>query len=230
MRSRFAPARVPTFIPALAIGSLAFVGVTVRAAGGHFDVDDAAVLAPGRCQYELWANRAPRADANDLHLGPACRLGPFEIGLDLDRASVAGDSGFAVGPHLKWVRPLVADRLVAGVVVGTSYDLRSGGRPAQALYFPATWTVSPVWAFNLNFGWDRSSDGISRRAGVSAEWSPAERWTVIGEHARIGRSPVARLGVRFALRPTLSLDLSAARVGALAGSLYTLGVNHEFAR
>ena len=27
------------------------------AAGGHFDIDDASVLAPGRCQVETWVGK-----------------------------------------------------------------------------------------------------------------------------------------------------------------------------
>jgi hypothetical protein len=33
--------------------------------GGHFDVDDAAVLAPGRCQIELWAVRGDISARSD---------------------------------------------------------------------------------------------------------------------------------------------------------------------
>ncbi len=200
-----------------------------QAAGGHFDVDDASVLAPGRCQYELWANRAVRADATGLHLGPSCRLGPFEIGIDLERGWLGGDANNTAGPHLKWVYP-VSGSLAVGAVAGTAFDLRNTGGAVQAFYLPATWTVTPNWAVNVNLGWDHSNDGSTHRAGASAEWSPNPKTTVIGEHVRTGGASVSRLGVRFLLADGVSVDLSAARVSTREGRLFTVGVNHDFAR
>ena len=78
---------------ALFAASLALtIAADACAAGGHFDVDDATVLEPGHCQYEIWAARVPDSSASVFHLGPGCRVGPLELGVNFDRLRAAGDS------------------------------------------------------------------------------------------------------------------------------------------
>lgn len=79
----------------------AFAGEGAWAAG-HFDVDDAATLDPGQCQYETWWGRTGVEPVTGFHIGPACRIGPVELGLNLDRLSVQGLHSATGGPQLKW--------------------------------------------------------------------------------------------------------------------------------
>src|SRR5262249_11293269 len=79
----------------------ALVAGPALAMGGHFDVDDATVLAPGRCQVELWALHGENARLG--HVGPACRVGPVELGLVAERVSDDERHANIVGAQVKWV-------------------------------------------------------------------------------------------------------------------------------
>lgn len=210
-----------------------------RAAGGHFDVDDAAVLDPGHCQVETWLTRAPAAPATLFHLGPGCRVGPVELGVNYERISTATATATAsrgtLGPQLKWVVDLpVGPRighLSAGIAWIATYDLGYGGRPVHTLYLPATWAVTDRAAINANLGADWNAAGVRlRRVGVSGEWVAHEKLTLLAERVKFAGDWTSRLGARFMLGEAIGIDLSAARVGARATRVYAIGLNHEFAR
>ena len=215
---------------ALAAACLA-AAAAARAAGGHFDVDDAAVIEPGHCQYEAWAARTPSAPAATLwHLGPGCRVGPVELALNLDRVSSASGVRSTAGPQLKWVTDIAAP-VSSGLVWGAAFDLRRGGRPAHTLYAPLTWIVRDTLAFNANLGADWDAAGArTRRFGASGEWLAQQRLTLIAERVKFGGDWTSRLGARFALSDAISVDLSAARVGPRAAHVYVIGLNHDFER
>lgn len=148
-----------------------------HAAGGHFDVDDAGVAEPGHCQYETWLTRAPSPSATLFRLGPACRVGPVELGLNFDRVATAADTRSALGAQLKWsaADPLLGT-LGAGAVWSIAHDLKHGGRPTHVLYLPFTWTVSDRLAVNANLGADWDVAGArTRRIGVSASRASGSR-------------------------------------------------------
>jgi hypothetical protein len=215
-----------------AAASLMLVLATpARAAGGHFDVDDATVLDPGRCQVEAWVTRAPALDATVAHLGPGCRIGPVELGVGFDRATTAGDGRTLLGPQLKWVADPLVDKLSAGVVWAASYDLTHRGRPAQTLYLPFTWWAADKLWVHANLGMDRDAQGERwRRQGLSGEWAASDQFTVIAERVKLLGDWTSRLGGRVTVNPTLSVDVSAARVGPRALRVYVIGLNQEFAR
>ena len=86
---------------AVAALGLALAASAVRA-GGHLEVDDAGTLDPGRCQVELWAGRTGAEPVRVWHLAPACRVGPVQVNLNVDRTAVAGAPDEVVlGPQLK---------------------------------------------------------------------------------------------------------------------------------
>ena len=204
-------------------------GSAAHAAGGHFDVDDAAVIEPGHCQYQAWSARTSSAPATTLwHLGPGCRVGPLELALNLDRISSATDLLSTAGPQLKWVTGIAAP-VAAGVVWSVAFDLRRGGRPAHTLYAPLTWVVGETLALNGNFGADWDAAGArTHRLGASGEWVAHERLTVIAERVRFGGEWTSRIGARFLLTDAMSVDLSVARVGPHAARVYVIGLNHDF--
>src|SRR3954447_16160664 len=81
-----------------------------HAAGGHFAVDDAAILEVGTCLLETWWERADHAGSL-LHLGPACRVGPVELALNADRLQPPDRAAQTpVGPQVKWAVS-IADRV-----------------------------------------------------------------------------------------------------------------------
>jgi hypothetical protein len=202
----------------------------VRAAGGQFDVDDASLVDPQHCQVETWLLRAP-GGATGVHLGPACRFGPVELGLNLDRQGGASETTGFAGPQVKWVAAVWPDRLSAGLVWAAALDLRRGGRPLHTVYVPATVTVSDRLAVNLNLGTDWDGSGASgRRVGASAEWAAGPTVTVLVERGRVGGTWSSRLGGRLALTEASSIDLSIARIGPQATRVVGIGFNHVFAR
>lgn len=215
----------------LAAASLNLFAAHALAAGGHFDVDDATVLDPGRCQYEAWIVRAPAAVTTVAHLGPGCRVGPVEVGLNLDRWAGASESRTLLGPQLKWVVDPLVDKLSTGIAWSASYDVTNRGRPAQTLYVPFTWAAAEKFWVHANIGLDRDFEGTRwRRQGLSGEWAASDKFTFIGERVKIVGSWTSRLGGRFNVSETLSIDLSAARFGPRAERVYVIGLNQEFAR
>ena len=168
-----------------AAASLLMFASPSHAAGGHFDVDDATVLDAGHCQYEAWVVRAPAVSTTVAHLGPGCRAGPVEIGVNIDRWSVAGAHRTLLGPQLKWVVDPWVDKLSVGLAWNASYDLRNHGRPSQTLYVPFTWWAAERLWVHANLGVDRDFGGTSwRRQGVSGEWAANDRWSVIAERVK----------------------------------------------
>lgn len=202
-----------------------------RAAGGHFDVDDAAVLQPGRCQYEVWVTRTLVASTTLLHGGSACRVGPVELGLSDDRVSTATDMHNLFGSQLKWAANTLDGKLGVGLVWIVGRDLTAGGRPAHTLFVPFTWAAAETLAFNVNLGADRDPDHVrTRRLGLSGEWIAHKQLTVVAERLTYGGAWTSRLGARWSVGGATSVDLSAARIGAAATHGYSIGLNHEFAR
>lgn len=200
------------------------------AAGGHHAVDDAAILDPGQCQLETWVDRDAAQGRGLLHLGPACRVGAVELGLNLDRSSGAGaSSGTALGPQIKWAHA-VTEQLSVGLLGAASWD----SRPRQAsrylgssLVVPLSLQLSEQWAAHLNLGRDfRAGRADSSRAGAALEWAPQQAWSLIAERFREGGLNAGRLGGRWQLSRALSLDLSrASGLGTHPPSWWTLGLN-----
>jgi hypothetical protein len=215
----------------LACGVLLAFAARVHAAGGHFDVDDATLLAPDRCQTEAWFMRSPAKNANVLHLGPGCRLGPVELTLNIDRVGSPADRRSALGPQLKWATDPALGSVSAGLVAGAMLSVGHGSRATATLYVPLTWNISDQLALNVNAGLDRDADGRrTRRHGVSAEWALNPQIVVLAERAEFGSEWVSRIGTRLSLSETLSIDLSAGRVGPQATRSFAIGINHEFGR
>lgn len=69
------------------------------------------------------------------------------------------------------------------------------------------------------------------RAGVALEWAPAQAWSLVAERFRENEVNFRRLGVRWLLHDSLSLDLS--RTHGLhngAAPWWTAGLRWEFSR
>jgi len=214
----------------ITLGGLAFTA-PVHAAGGHFDVDDAAVVETGHCQYEAWWAKAPAASATLFHFGPGCRVGPVELGFNYERLATAADSRGTLGPQIKWVADPLVGAFSAGAAWAVAYDLRHGGRPAHTAYLPVTWAANDKFAVNANLGADWNFAGTrTRRIGASVEWIAHEKLTVIGERVKIAGDWTSRMGLRFLINEAISLDVSAARFGPEATRVYVIGLNHDFAR
>jgi hypothetical protein len=65
---------------------------------------------------------------------------------------------------------------------------------------------------------------------VSGEWAANDKLTLIAERVTFYRDWVSRVGTRFNLSDSISIDFSAARVGPRASRMYVIGLNQDFAR
>lgn len=205
---------------------------TVRAAGGHHAVDDAAILDPGQCQIETWVDRERGGGRSLLHIGPACRIGAIELGLNLDRTRLSGaGTATAMGPQVKWAGA-VADGWTVGVVASASWAQRGSGYLGSAVVVPVTWQASDTVLLHLNAGRDfRAHAADETRAGAAIEWAPLPAWSFVAERFRESRRNYWRAGARWAFAPTWSIDVS--RASTLDGSApawWTLGLTWAFDR
>lgn len=225
MSRRSAGARARAFVFVAALG--ASLG-TARGAGGHFAVDDAALLDPGQCQVEVWLERDP-GPRTLSHVGPDCRVGALELGFNVDH--LQGDvSSTLVGPQLKWAHA-IGERASVGAVALASWSSRGARLATTGAYAIVTLQVAESVWLHGNGGRDWFADtSPTSRAGVSLEWHAAPAWSLIGEHFRQFGLNASRLGVRWQASPALSIDLSrAGGTGTTLDPWWTIGANWTFA-
>jgi hypothetical protein len=207
--------------------ALALAASNAAAMGGHFDVDDATVLDPGRCQVELWALHGE--DARLGHVGPACRVGPVEVGLTLERLSNGAEYASLLGAQVKWVGAL-APQLDIGAVAAAAHDATRGG-DLFTVYVPLTWSVSEAVQLHANAGADRNREGrTTSRLGVAGEWALDQRFTLLAERFRLFDAIATRAGLRIALGDPASIDFSGARISGSGHRVWGLGLTFEFGR
>jgi hypothetical protein len=201
-------------------------------AAGHFDVDDAGTLDPGQCQYETWWGRTGVEPVTGFHFGPACRVGPIELGLNFDRTSVAGVHSVTGGPQLKWnFYGSAADApLSAAVSMSAVFDLKRGGRAGGQFVVPLTWRPLESLQLHANLGadWASGTGARTSRAGAAAEWALNDTVSFIAERNRASNVWTSRIGGRFSLTPLISVDVSASRTGPRHVRGFVIGLNHEF--
>ena len=202
------------------------VAASAQAAGGNFAVADAAMLEAGKCQLETWLEREG-SGRKLLHVGPACRIGPVELGLNVDRSQSSGQKpSTIVGPQIKWAAA-VDDRVGIGVVALAGWQGNAPRHAVGSLYAPLSVRVSPSMWLHANAGRDWS-DGApaTSRAGLAVEWVAVRDGTLIGERFRQSGGNFARFGVRWQAGTAVSVDLSRAHgLGSTTGTWWALGVN-----
>jgi len=201
--------------------------VEAHAAGGHFDVDDATALAPGRCQVETWllAGRSP--SSTFVHVGPACAWGGIEWGLNADRVRIDGARGDTLGPQAKWVVDVLAKRLSTGAAVAATWRTEGTSRPIATGYVPVTAWFGENQQLQLNLNAGRDHDPIAgsfRRWGIGADWTASDRWMLTAERRSVLSQALTRIGARWYLTPLASIDASVAR----AGGMRLLGVGFSW--
>ena len=199
------------------------------AAGGHFAVDDAALLDVGTCQIETWWERADHAGSL-LHVGPGCRVGPVELSINSDRIQPRDRAPVTpVGPQIKWAAA-IDERVSVGVVALVAWQGSAARYAGATLYAPLTLSIADGLLLHVNVGRDWLRDlPFTGHAGASLEWQTAPGWTIIGEAFRQYGDDFARLGVRWQPMHSLGFDLSRARgVRATSAGAWTLGATWTF--
>lgn len=211
---------------------LGFALQDAHAAGGHHAVDDAAILEPGQCQVETWADRERGGGRTLVHLGSACRIGPLELGLNLDRTRWSGsDAAVSGGPQVKWAAPLT-ESLSVGVVVSAAWQDPRPQFAGSTVVLPLTWQPTESLAVQVNLGRDFRRHGPDvARQGAALEWTATPHWSLVAERFRESEAGFWRLGARYAVTDALSVDLSQARgVTGGAPAWWTVGLNWAFQR
>ena len=221
--------------PVWLLAALGTLGSAGAQAAGHFDVDDAGTLDPGQCQYETWWGRTGVEPVTGFHIGPACRVGPVELGLNFDRLSVQGVHSVIGGPQLKWTfLGQAADApFSAAVSMSTVSDLKRGGRMGGQFVVPMTWRPTGSLQLHANFGadWALGTGQRTPRGGLAVEWALNDAVSLIAERNRASGVWTSRVGGRFSLTPLISVDVSASRTrppGARGVTGFVVGLNHEF--
>ncbi|AGU51470.1 hypothetical protein VAPA_1c43950 [Variovorax paradoxus B4] len=202
-------------------------------AAGHFDVDDAGLLDAGQCQYEAWWGRTGPEPVTGLHIGPSCRVGPVELGFNIDRLSAQGAHSATAGPQLKWnfFGPAADAPLSVALSLGAVFDLTHGGRAGGQFVLPVTWRPLGSLQIHANLGadWATGTGARTPRGGLAAEWALDDKVSLIAERNRASGVWTSRVGGRFSLTPLVSVDVSASRTGPRGVRGFVVGLNHEFA-
>jgi hypothetical protein len=199
-------------------------------AGGHHDVDDANILAPGECSQETWVVSAGGGN-NRVHAGANCRVGPVELGLAAEHIRAPGEpSATYWAPEVKWAHDL-------GTSFSVGFDLQpillSNASPhyqGVSAYAIASWSPRPDLAFHANLGNDFQHGAPDEpRGGFALEWTPTQRWSFVAERFLEQGSHSFRAGARWLGGQHWSVDLSHAwRIAGPRPSRWTLGLNLAF--
>ena len=220
-------ALLPGVLVALSLGSL-----SAQAAGGHHAVDDAAVLDVGKCKLEGWAERESGGGRSLYHLGTGCRVGPVELGLNLDtEKQTLSDAATSFGPQLKWAYP-ISEAVSIGLAASAKFNSQSPRYASSTLVVPLTWRATDTLSAHVNWGRNFLRGGVGQpRGGLALEWAPVNNLSLVAERFREAANNSTRLGARYALTPDVKLDISRARsLGEGGVSWWTAGVIWEFDR
>jgi len=198
-----------------------------QAAGGHFAVDDAAVLEQGQCQVEVWREQSPAL--RGWHAGPACRVGFLELGLNLDQHEGSGQpKRRMLGPQLKWAHdwhPMWSVGLAWSASRQSPVETGTPHFQGQQWLGLLTWRPDPMWQVHFNQGAARAPGGpLVARTGLAVEtqWHP--RWSTTAEWFDDRLAPLVRVGLRHQFDAHWSLDLGRAQIRR-EGTRWTVGLN-----
>ena len=221
-----------SFLPICLVLSLFSVALQVHAAGGHHAVDDAALLDVGKCKVESWVERETGGTRALQHAGAGCRLGPVEVGLNLDKDKQStSDAATSFGPQVKWALPL-NDVLSIGAVASAKFSSQAPRYASSTLVLPLTWRATDTLSAHVNWGRNFLRGGVGQpRGGVSLEWLPISDLSLVAERFREAANNSTRLGARYALTSDVKLDISrASSLHAGGVSWLTASVIWEFDR
>ena len=124
-----------------------------HAAGGHYFVDDAAILDANECQFEAWLERDAKVPHTLLHGGAACRVGSFELGSGVERSRIDGEAQSTANPQLKWVTS-INDRLSIGVSAALNFQNSDPLVAGTSLNVPVSVRLTESLQTHINVGRD----------------------------------------------------------------------------
>ena len=148
---------------AILLGAFSRPGV----AGGHFAIDDAALLDPGSARSMRWIERESRADRRLVHAGPSCGLGPVEVGIGWDPLPRAGRRRADRDQRLvKWAVG-VAEAVSVGAAVAGNWQATSPRYAGTTIVIPVSWRIADALQTHVNLGRDFRATARIRPAPAS---------------------------------------------------------------
>lgn len=211
-----------------AAGFLFTLSFPLFAVGGHHVIDDAAILDPGTCHIETWAQRTRSVSGVLTTITPACHVGGFELGVSIDQDRTEGVDVRSLSPDAKWATPVGETQWAIGAFIGLNYQSDTRRWEGYVVNLPVTLDLDAV-AVHFNVGYDgvRGGGGM-HRTGVAMEWAVIDPVELMSEVYREFNASSARVGARY-LVGALSLDLSYAESMRSGGpKLWTGGLTLEF--
>ena len=225
----------------VAVASLAAILAAgqARAAGGAYAVDDVEIGKPGECKVETFGQGADNRDSIFATV-PACVFNlfrPVEVSSAIVRFRQDGEMG--TGLTLKGktnILPANVGTFGLGVSGGTAFDLITDELVATFATGIATYKFNEQVKLNLNAGWlfDRVIDQHLFTWGAGLEWSPIEKWTLIGEvfgfvGDGVNNDPRAQVGLRYTPMEAFDIDLIYGyNITGEHANWVTLGLNVRF--
>jgi hypothetical protein len=198
-------------------------------AGRPLVTDDAAVLAPGMCQVEAWAQRGP----SQRWVAPACNVGAnWEVGAAAGRH----DGRQVAGILAKTVfQPLTADQWGTGFTVASSHTHGTDGAHDGAVNFLAGAPLASWLVVHANVGavHHAATHRGARTWALAVEASEGPRGYSIETFGERSASAGWQAGLRWTLVAD-ALDLDAGwgvvRSGGARRPYATLGMTWVFPR
>jgi hypothetical protein len=200
-------------------------------AGGHYAVDDAVLVDPGRCLIEAWHARADRNNT-DYTVLPACNpAGKLELGMGLSRIQEAGDYDTQVEFYAKTVaREVQLGSYGWGVAVSSTWGGALQRSESAAAYVPLSVHLIEPLLLHFNAGWadERGADHAAIW-GSGADYSLAPRVNLIAEIYGTHRGGTElQAGLRYSAGAGV-VDLSYGRARATGRDDWvTVGVGWNF--
>jgi hypothetical protein len=155
----------------------------VMAAGGHYAVDDAGLVDPGRCMLEAWHARADR-DNTDYTVMPACNPGgTLELGIGVSRVNRSADYETQVEFAAKTIlREVQLGSFGWGVAISSTWGGALQRSESAAAYVPLSLHLVEPLLLHFNAGWadERGADHAAIW-GSGADFTLASRVNLIAE-------------------------------------------------
>lgn len=186
-----------------------------HAAGGHYEVDDAALIERGSCELEVWHTRFD-GDVSESVLFPACNpWGDLQLGVAAIRASQAGDQSATlaeVEAKTAW-QDAEADGWALGLAVLGTWNESDGRYEKTTLLVPLTLAASERLLVNLNAGWvNERDDEDASLWGAGVVYDLHHHLDVIAETSGTHRGETrAQAGLRMIFRDA-HIDLGYGRM------------------
>ncbi len=208
------------------LASLVYSGSAV-ASGGHFFVDDAALMRAGSCQLETWVTRTRPEET--LYFTPMCNVtGGFELSLPFVY-SLSGDDLTHVGMEYKTVFYDRGRGPAFAFSAGGLFDLNEDDVSDVYINLPMSVQLVDQVVFHANIGLRHDnlrSDTYTTWGLASSVRLPAGPQLIAEVGGDREHDPLIGFGVRFGLGGSRwTLDLGIRRDTGTDRNSYTIGLN-----